>query len=255
MFKASSVVIIATLLSIGCAHAESTVTLAADPWCPHTCEVGSDSPGYMIEIASRAFATQGYRVIYKNFSWTRVMAEVRDGKLDGAVGALAGEARDLVLPTEPAGRQVNTFAIRQDDPWQFNGLESLKGRVIAINQDYSYAEDLDAWLAKKPTQIQALGGENALERNLKKLTSKRVDVVIEDQAVLSYVVKAQKNQPKIRTNGTYPGGDLFIAFTATGGSGRHLAQIYDAGIRQLRDSGEFQRILTKYGVMDWKTGP
>lgn len=245
--------VLVTLLALACgsAQAETIITLAADPWCPHTCAALGGKPGTMVEIATRAFAARGITVRYKTMAWARAMVEVRAGKIDGAVGALAGEAGDLVLHAEPLGRQTNAFIARANDAWRFAGLASLEGKRIGTIQDYSYAPDIDAWLAKHAGIVHPLGGENALVRNLRKLTGGRLDVVVEDESVLAHHLKQLRPAPEIQVAGRIAGGNLFIALRQGGDSARY-ADILDQGIRDLRASGELQRIMAAYGGKDWK---
>ncbi|CAA7627121.1 ABC transporter substrate-binding protein [Magnetospirillum sp. UT-4] len=234
------------------ARAETTLVLAADPWCPHTCEPDSPQPGYMIELARKAFALRGVRVVYKSMPWSRAMADVRAGRIDGAVGALAGEADGLILHRHALGKQVNAFATRPDESWSFAGLDSLRGRVVGITQDYSYSPEIDSWLAGGHTQVQPLAGENALGRNLRKLAARRVDVVVEDEAVLRHTQRHSNGGVQVRIAGRMAGGDLFVAFTPKPERrGADYAEMLDQGLKDLRTSGEFQRVLAEYGLPDW----
>ncbi|MEW5727421.1 MAG: transporter substrate-binding domain-containing protein [Pseudomonadota bacterium] len=233
------------------AGAAEKVVLLADPWCPHTCAPGG-RPGYMIEIATKAFAARGIEVEYRTVAWARAMAEVRQGRADGAVGALRDEAADLVVHDEALGWQANVFAVRADDGWAYAGLDSLAGRKVGSILDYSYSPEVDAWLAAHPGQVQAAGGENALDRNISKLLSGRVDVVVEDSAVLTWALRARPDRDKIRLAGKTAGGALFIAFSPADGRGARLASILDQGIRELRASGALRSILDGYGFSDWK---
>ena len=72
------------------------VVIAADPWCPHNCEAGSEHEGYMIDIAREAFGLAGIDVEYVNMSWARALQQARDGYIDAVVGALPGDAPDFV---------------------------------------------------------------------------------------------------------------------------------------------------------------
>jgi polar amino acid transport system substrate-binding protein len=244
--------VVAMLIAGSAAAQEKSVAIAADPWCPHTCSAKDVRPGYMIEVARQAFTDRGWRVTYKTAAWSRVMHDVKAGKIDGAVGALRGESAGMTLHAEPLGRQSNVFVVRADDPWTLQGLVSVKGRVVGSIKDYSYSEEIDDWLAGGHTQVQALGGENALGRNLQKLLSGRVDVVVEDEAVLLHTIKAGGLADKVRVAGRMPGGDLFIAFTSAEHRGARMAEVLDQGIRDMRSSGQLRRILDGYGLKDWK---
>jgi polar amino acid transport system substrate-binding protein len=229
----------------------AVIVLAADPWCPHTCEADAPRPGYMIEIARRAFALSGLTVEYRITAWARAISDTREGRIDGVVGALASEVADLDLPQEALGHQSNLLVVRADDRWTLAGLDSLNGRTIGTVQNYGYSPQLDVWLAGHPDRVRALGGENALERNLRKLVSGRIDTVVEDEAVLALRLRNWAEAARVRVAGRVDGGDLYIAFSRRQGRGIDLARMLDQGVRTLRASGELNAILAAYGVRDW----
>lgn len=235
--------------------AAEKIVLQADPWCPHTCEAQASQPGYMVEIAKAAFAARGHQVEYRTVPWARAIADVRAGKVAGAIGALRTEAQDLVVHHEPLGRQANAMAVRAGDAWVFKGLGSLDGKVVGAILDYSYSPEIDAWLSEHKAGVRFTGGENALARNLRMLASGRLDVVVEDEAVLLHQLRSSPERDRVRIAGRMGGGDLFIAFAHAGGRGVRLAHDLDQGIRDLRASGELQRILASYGLRDWKAQP
>jgi len=227
-----------------------TVELASDPWCPHTCPGDPAHPGYMVEIARSAFALSGLTVTYRGMSWTRAMSDAREGRIDGIVGTLASRAAELDLPQEGFGRNYYVFAVRDDDPWTLAGLESLEERTIGAVQGYSYSPALDPWMANHRDQIQAMGGEGALDRNLRKLVAGRIDTVIEDEIVLLYRLKTWPDANRIRVAGRIESGALYVAFSRRNGRGKDLARKFDAGVRTLRATGDLDRILAWYGLRD-----
>ena len=63
------------------AHAEQ-ILIAADRWCPFNCEPGPELPGFMVEVAQRVFAKQGYDVKYIEMNWSRAIQEARKGNVN-----------------------------------------------------------------------------------------------------------------------------------------------------------------------------
>jgi polar amino acid transport system substrate-binding protein len=229
--------------------AELPVVLVADPWCPHTCDPAEGSEGYMIEIAREAFGLSGIEVIYKTEGWARAMSDVRLGRADGAVGALFDEAPDLLTHAEPLGMQVNVLVTLGEDPWRFTGWESLGGRRIGAVSSYSYSAEIDAWLKAHPAEVQMVGGSDAAARNLKKLMSGRIDVMLDDEAVVGDAVARLNSPQPVRIAGRLPGGSLHIALNPK--RGERLAQVLNRNIRALRASGRLATILERYDLSDW----
>lgn len=110
--------------------ARDRLTLAGGEWRPYNC--AQESPiglGHMVEIAKAAFEP-GIKVEYTLVNWARAADEAKAGKIDASVGSSKREG--LVLGREPLGLAQNAFAVRADDPFEFKGVESLKGRSLGV---------------------------------------------------------------------------------------------------------------------------
>jgi len=240
------------LAAVSPLHAAESVILAADHWCPHTCDPATGKNGYMIDLAQEAFALSGIKTVYQVRPWATSMADIRAGLIDGVVGVLGTEAPDLPHNKMALGRQSNAFVVLADDGFTMHGLDSLTAKRIAMVKDYSYSPDIDAWLATHADQIQTQPGNRAAESNLAHLLNGKVNVVVDDEAVLRDAVIRLGLTGKVRTAGRQAGGTLHIAFSATRSNGKELAAMLDAGIAKLRESGRLAEILAGYGLSDWQ---
>jgi ABC-type amino acid transport substrate-binding protein len=43
-----------------------------------------------------------------------------------------------------------------------------------------------------------------------------------------------------------------VAFAVKGGAGKRYAKLFDAGLRQMRESGALKTLLAAYSLTDWK---
>jgi polar amino acid transport system substrate-binding protein len=109
------------LLCVAVLSAADTVTLRADAYLPFSGDPKAAKPGSIIEIAKRVFEKAGYTVDFQNMPWTRTLDEVRAGKIDGAVGAMAAEVPDLSLPAEAQGFWQPVFATPAGRTWTYTG--------------------------------------------------------------------------------------------------------------------------------------
>lgn len=234
------------------ARAADSVILAADHWCPHTCDPAEERTGYMVDIAREAFAAAGMKVVFQLRPWATAMSDIRAGLVDGVVGTLPSEAPDLPHNHTALGRQSNAFVVRATDSFVLAGLDSLAGKRIATARDYSYSQDIDSWLVAHATQVQPQPGNRAAAANLQRLMDGQVDVVLDDEAVLRDTIIRQGLAGKVRVAGRLLGGSLHIAFSANRPGGAELAAILDQGVAKLRHSGRLAEILAGYGLADWE---
>lgn len=237
------------------AHAE-TVTLAADTWCPYNCAEG----GYMVEIARDIFQKNNIDVDYRVMPWKEAVEKARDGEVDGIVGATRDDAPDFVFPASLQGMSDMRFWVRDDSPWIYSGLDSLKGVKLAVIEDYAYSKELNDYIAANKgnsARIYMASGNKPLEDNLKRLKNKEVDVVAEDDNVINYLMTAAGANYPIKSVGTPVKYEeinfnfLYIAFSPKTPNAARYARMLDDGMKQLRESGELKKILDIYHVNDW----
>ena len=238
---------------------QKTVTLSADVWCPYNCDPKSPRPGFMVEIAQRAFAKENVQVRYVLRPWSQAIDDARGGRIAGIIGASVRDARDFIFPAVAQGRMVNKFFVRKGTRWRFDGVKSLEARTLAAVADYSYDGGvLDLYLAQHqstPARVVLASGDTPLADNVKKLLDGKVDVVVEDARVMGYYAMTQHLVDQIEEAGELPlskNSDLFVAFSpADPNAPRYAARLAET-MQELRRSGELQKILAVYGVKDWE---
>lgn len=247
------IVLAAAILLFGGGAGADTITLVADEWCPFNCEPGSDEPGYVIEIARKVFGEAGHSLSYEVLPWKRAVIMTRQGKYNGVIGAVREEAEDFIFPKEEIDRASTDFFVRKGDPWRFDGVDSLKKVRLGAILDYSYAAVLDEYIANNRNKVDLATGDDAIDRNLKKLVHGRIDVMLEQEVVVRYAAKRLGFSDKIEFAGNDNVYDpLYVAFSPADPKSPQYAAIFDKGIRKLRDSGELAKILARYGLTDWK---
>ena len=230
-----------------------TITIVADNWCPYNCEPNSPEPGYGIEIAEHVFDAAGHEVKYKILSWNRAIQEVREGKYNAVIGASKEDARDFVFPEEEFGISKVVFFAKKGSSWRFNGLKSLSNVKIGLVKDYIYGEELDKFFRENQNLVQYVYGDDPYSINIKKLLEGKIDVTVEDPYVI--LLKARKmgvNDQIIKVGDFGSGQKLYIAFSPVITKSKEYAAILTKGIKKLKDSGELDKILAKYGLEYWK---
>lgn len=230
------------------------ISLRADNWCPHNCDPKAANPGYMVEIARKVFEGAGHQVDYQILNWARAIEETRAGHFTGIIGTSRGDAPDFVFPGIHQGRSVNAFAALATDGWTYAGIDSLKGRVLGVVRDYSYGEEIDAYIKvhlKDPARIQVTSGDNALELNLRKMQKGRINTVVEGEAVLKYNLQLLGLDKDMKMAGADSLADpIFVAFSPANPNSAGYAALLSKGMEELKASGELSNILAKYGLSE-----
>lgn len=263
MFQRLKVITLACLFvffSVG-VHAD-TITIKSDEWCPFNCEPGSDSPGYMIEVARIIFQKAGHTLIYENMPWSRSIVQARKGNIDAIPGATKGEVPDFIFPEEEFGASMTYFFVKKGNPWKYTDVNSLAQVRIGVQEDYEYGPVVDEYIEKNKNsmRVQAVKSEDPVTLNLKKLLKGKIDAFPEDKLVFLYNAKTMGVLDQVEEVGVIPtesredfeATKVYIAFSPANPKSKEYAQVLSDGIKKMRASGELQKILDKYGLKDWK---
>ena len=254
------VMVVLALLSVN-VWAGEPIKIRADMWVPYNGDPSSSQPGYIVEIARILFEKAGYTLDYQvaGWTWDQALEACHKGTIDGVIGWTSSDGDDFIRPEEPEGKMQNAFFVAKGNAWRYAGPDSLKGQRVGVISGYTYGGDVDPYLeANKDNEdaVQSISDDNALELNVNKLKAGRLDVIIEDVAVFNNKVKELGMEGDFEQAGLLTEKEedqqVFMAFSPDGAHSKDLAKIITDGVRELRTSGELQKILDKYGVKDWK---
>lgn len=260
--RSASVLITGCLLS-SLASAD-TVKLRADYWPPYNGDAGEERPGYMIDIAREIWDDAGFTLEYATIPWERAITEARSGAVDCIVGALPSEVPDFIFHRIPLGVDQSAFYVRHDQEWSYIDDTSLNGIRLGVIGGYSYDQgDVDRRIEQAlasdipSSRIQVMKGDNALEKNLQKLISGRIDAVIGSATVVDYTINKLGFNNAVNFAGAVGVADpLFIACSPDSPSrSRQLVTLLHQGIVRMRASGRLDEILQHYGLRDWAQPP
>ena len=229
-----------------------TVSIRADEWFPVNGQPDSDKPGYMIELAKAVFEEAGHTVDYKIMPWERALDSVRKGDHDCVVGAYKEDAPDFIFPDVNWGLDSTGFFVKSDNSWQFTDLNSLLDKRVGIINGYAYGEDFDAFVTANPTVFSGLGGSDALDKNIRKLSAGRVDVLVESPNVMRAKLQ-EMGVSNVKQAGTLgEPAEMFIACSPAKASSQSYIKLVNEGTGKIRASGKLSSIMQRYGMSDWQ---
>ncbi|WP_286235392.1 substrate-binding periplasmic protein [Thalassotalea sediminis] len=230
------------------------ISIRADAWYPINGQPNSDKQGYMIDLANSVFALYGHTVDYDVAPWKRALLEVEQGIHDCVVGAYVKDAPDFTFPKHHWGLVNTGVYVLSDDPFIFTSVASLKNRQVGIITGYAYSSDeINHHINTSSNIYKAVSGKNPLQSNIKKLQHERIDTIIENPLVMAAKLKSLNISNKIKLAGTVgKQSPIYIACTPDSKRAKEIIHMIDEGTKKLRGSGEFDKILQKYGLTDWQ---
>lgn len=222
-----------------------TFTAAADPYPPYGDPKNPDG-GLGMEIIRAAFKTQGHEVSMEYVPWARAEAGVKNGSYDIVPFTWRTDARVKVLLFSTAYAVGNVrFIKRKDDPFEFNGLDSLSGKRVGTVRGYGYG---DSFVASTAFERES---SNDLMTNIKKLLRNRIDLTLEDEIVARSIINAEApetlNQIEfVKTPLSV--NPMYITAGLQNPRAQEIIGAFNKGLEIIKANGTFDKIYKKYGM-------
>ena len=229
----------------------STITIAADEWCPINCRPEDAMPGIGIDLAKAAFEPLGYKIRYVLMPWTEALKAAKEGKVDAVVGANHWDEPTLVFPDNSIYNMSDDFYVQRGDSWRYQGLYTLKGKRVGVAEGYGYGRVVKQFISQNshtPGMITAASGASPTQDNIDKLLKGRIDIVIESKPVMDYMLRLQNLDNKIIWAGGVAQDPVFVAFSPVRPNAKALARSYDDAIKSLQASGKLGAMYKAYGM-------
>lgn len=222
-----------------------TITAAGDPYPPYGDPKHPDG-GLGMEIIRAAFKTQGHEVAMEYVPWARAESGVKNGTYDIVPFTWRTEARLKVLLFSTSFAVGNVrFIKRKGDPFEFNGLESLNGKLVGTVRGYGYGDAFNA----ASTFTRENG--NDLMTNIKKLLRQRIDLTLEDEIVARSIIGAEDPQAleQIEFAKTpLSVNPLYVTAGLQNPKAQEIIGAFNKGLEIIKANGTYDRIFKKYGL-------
>ena len=250
----ASAVFLLLLCLVPVAGAAEKIHLRADLWMPFTGDPAGEKPGYAVEIARDIFIPQGILVDYQIMPWGDALRAAKAGRIDGVIGANHDEAVRLVTPAEAVGEARVGIFVLKTSTWKYDDIGSLAKIRLGVQLAYKYWDELDAYIASHhEPQVIRIGGDNPIGAAIDQLKTGAIDALPETAPVFAWAVSdAGYDMSDFRAAHLRNSEMVFVAFAPDGERGARYARIFDLGLQKLRQSGELDKILRRYGLTDWK---
>ena len=256
LIRKISFIVLITMTALSTIATAETISLVADEWPPFNGAPNSENEGFIVDVARAVFEKNEIQVTYETISWKRAIEMVREGHHNGLIGASRTDASDFVFPSEELSRNYIAFYVRTASQWQYRDKFDIEAVSLGVIAGYDYRQWLLDYIQINQDnldKVQIITGQNPLQRNLMKLIDGRIDAIVDNEAVIINVARKMglTNQITLAGYGTEP-SFIYLAFSPKLRKSKGYAEILSQGIKKLRASGELEKILTKYGLNDWK---
>ncbi len=228
-----------------CLAEDKVITAAANAWPPFVDDKDAQE-GLSLAIIRAAYKTQGYTVKMEFVPWARAKAMTIEGKYDILPDVWINEENKKVMMfSDPYAVNVVKFIKNPDDPFEYNGMESIKGKKIGAIKGYGYSDEFNApkdFIREDVADLMT---------NIKKLIGKRIDLTLEDEIVAKNQIS--KEDPtllaKIKfVDNAFDSKNLYVTAGLANPRHQELIDSFNKGLAEIKANGEFDKILASYGV-------
>ena len=233
------------------------VLIGTGEWTPYVEQSRSDA-GPLGRLISAAFSRAGYRVRYFFYPWARDVYLLQKGQLDAVMPYVCTPERaSFSLCSEPLVRAQMAIFHRRDKPFDWRELKDLEAYSIAVTKGYSYGLEFDRARAAGRFKLVDDSREDA---GMRLLLAGRVDLHLQDRAVGYAMLKrsfSAEQQQQLLAHPLPVSREQLGLLLRNDPRGEHLRQAFNAGLQQLRDSGELQRLQQAFETGDaanWQPG-
>ena len=243
------------------------LVVASDEWCPYICD-DTHLPGFLVEIVTEIAASNGVTVKFALTPLARALDLSQKGEVDILLGLTLQHINDFKLQKSHLsfGGLYNDFYVRASDPWRFKSISDLatalkNNAILGTINGYEYGDIIGNLLKDNAAHIFSASGNSPLQRQLKMLRLGRLDILLDSRFTVQYQLSKLVNKSSLTKTPTtakpsiiYAGteGDftpLYLGFSSL--LSKEQVQLFDDGLMSLRENGRLNKILTKYGVIDW----
>lgn len=224
------------------------IAVASIDWCPYIC-LNPEKPGVLTEYVKKIFADTSYNLTFTPMPWARAIYETKMGRFQALLAPAKEEAPELIYPSHPLGYQHMCLFTRSDDSWQYNGIDSLKGRRIVYGYD-AYPASLEG--AQKLAVFYPMPYSAAfIPRGVKMVLNKRTDTLLFTRYSTQHYLNSNGLADKMRVAGCVQRQAVYLAFTphdSARETREALIILLDEKIAKLEKENTFESLLRDYGL-------
>lgn len=222
---------------------KGTLNFALDATYPP--DESKDSSGKIVGLdadLADAIATQlGLKAQLTNATFDTIIPGLQSGKFDVGMSSFTDTlAREKVVDFVDYFKAGEGFYVKAGGSTKFNGLSSLCGAKVSVENGTTEQTDAQAQAKKCKVTVLSFSDQNAA--NLA-VSSGRADVGFADSQVADYIVK--------QSNGQFQSSGSAFAVSPYGialPKGNGMAKAVQAAVAALIKSGGYAKILSKWGV-------
>ncbi len=231
------------------------LTMGWDPWEPYQYLTPDNQvQGLEIDLINSIAKQAGCKVKFVQDDWMKLLAGIKSGKVDLLGGASRTSGREKFASfSSPYRHESFVLYVRTGDVEKYSGkslTELLDNEFrLGVTESYIYGHDVSG-IQDNEAYSSQLVTVPVTEVNYYNLTQNQIDGFLEDPFVAGYTIKRKGLIGQISASTTVVhSGDVSILFSKTSVK-PEIVHAFNKGIESIKASGEYQKILNKYWLVN-----
>ncbi len=210
------------------AKSETTVLeVALFDGCPFICP---DESGPFVDGLKTAFAGSQYELLFKRMPFARAIKQLQSGHIDLLPGVLKDGIDGAIFPESWLYFTRMCFYSRTGDTWQWNGLDSLDNRLLAVEEGIIHTQAFQDHISDRKS-VTFLTGDDILPRQIRMLELGRIQSFTAEQSVLAYYMKQNDIPPdSFENSGCFSPEYEYVAIFAQHPNAQDIKAVLNSGL-------------------------
>lgn len=242
-----SIIYLFTLLLFSFSTFSETITITTAEYEPYVMISENKVTGVVIEIVEAAFSKSGINVVYENMPWKRGYIMTLSNKVDATIPYSKTPERELdCFYSEPLISSKSVFFYLKNrnisKTFEWETFEDFKKYKVGGTIGYYYEKSF-----KEAGVILDLVASDA--QNVQKLFNKRIDTFLIDELVgWALIKKYYPNSIDDFSTLKKPESmaPMYLIIGKNNPNGENFMNKFNDGLKQIKESGEYDSILMKY---------
>lgn len=241
-----------TLLMTGCGNTKEKDTAKKSDkvykigidvtYAPFEFEKDGKYQGIDIDIMAAISKEEGFKYELKPMNFKGIIPALTANQIDGAIaGMTITEKRAQVLDFSEPYYESGISAVVKKENDAIKSVEDFKGKKFAIKKGTMGAEYAEANKDKLGATLRYFDSTPAM---FQEVINGNADITFEDNPVIAYKLSLEK-EPKLKIVGEKLTKSNF-GFGVKKGTNEELLKMFNDGLKKIKASGEYEKILNKY---------
>lgn len=234
---------------VGCGKSQGTedgkkkYVIATDAtYAPFEYEKDGKYIGIDIDLLDSISKLEGFQYELKPMNFKGIVPALQANQIDGAIAGISiTDERKKILDFSEGYYEAGLSVVAKAGNDKIKSSDDLKGKTFAVKKGTAGSKFAEANKEKYGANIRYFDDSPAM---FQEVVNGNADVTFEDYPVIAYKISTDTN-PTLKIVGEKLNKDYY-GFAVNKGKNKELLDKFNDGLKKLKESGEYDKILSKY---------